>query len=100
MTIKEKRIVINWMMNQIEAKEMAEQKAMVGEFTLDQCWSACDGIVCYGESNGKQTIDVIADALGVKPVINVLKDYRNVEFLGTVFTQMIKDRTHDEKQAE
>lgn len=98
MTIKEKRIVINWMMNQIEAKEMAEQKAMVGEFTLDQCWSACDGIVCYGESNGKQTIEVLAEALGVEPVIK--DNYRNVDFLGTVFTQMRKDRTHDEEQAE
>lgn len=102
MTIKEKRIVINWMMNQIEAKEMAEQKAVVGDFTLDQCWSVSDGILCYGNFCGKQTIDVIADALGVVPEREqkmTMTVERVVSFLGTRFYQIEKsDKSAEEEK--
>ena len=98
MTVKEKRIIINWMLDQLEALEIATKKTAVGDYKLDQCWAIGDEVICFGESNGKQTIEVLAEALGVEPVI---KDaYRNVDFLGTVFTQMRKDWTHDEEQTE
>ena len=93
MTIKEKRIVINWMLNQIEAMEMANEPSIIGDFKLDQCWAVGSEIYCYGECCGKYTIDVIAEAIGATPRTKETSSgvYKEVEFLGKLFNQRMKD---------
>lgn len=99
MTIKEKRTVINWMLDQLEAMEIANKKPMVGEYKLDQCWAIGSDVICFGESGGKQTIDVIAEALGEQP--KVIRNYREVKFLGATFSQIIMNKeATDEDPAE